>query len=291
MVQEARLALVGVAGDGGPRRKRPDPAHWYDGTVENAKRIPKAWRVVACFVLGCAAAHAGGEPVTLESLERRLDEAAASVLERIGAEPAQCPVDYVAGWDGRATLLCGHVEGRPKQIRRLRSTIVDELRGAGIELDEAVGSGSSWITPPRRSFDVRSFVLGFLPVQVVVDPGRGNVALSYPAPIEARDTTFEPLEPVDDSRDLRHPRLLRRLRPEVPEPARRSRRSGDVVITGIVGRDGRVREVEIRRVDPQGFGFEQAAEDALRGWLYAPATLDGTPIDFGFTATISFTIR
>jgi len=80
-------------------------------------------------------------------------------------------------------------------------------------------------------------------------------------------------------------RLSRRVEPEYPRQAKNAGIEGDVIFRIIVGVDGRVQEIHLRRGKPL---LIEAAAKALSKWQYEPYMLDGTPVEFETFATIRF---
>jgi protein TonB len=80
------------------------------------------------------------------------------------------------------------------------------------------------------------------------------------------------------------------VQPEYPELARLARVEANVVLQAVILRDGTVDEAEVLRCTRLGFGFEEAAADAVRQWRYRPATQDGVPVDVYFTIRVEFSL-
>jgi|SRR6185437_3250466 len=78
---------------------------------------------------------------------------------------------------------------------------------------------------------------------------------------------------------------IHRVEPIYPQLARQMRVEGVVEITGIIGTDGRMKEVQLVRGHPL---LAPAAMDAVRKWIYAPTTLNGEPIEVIAPITITF---
>lgn len=85
------------------------------------------------------------------------------------------------------------------------------------------------------------------------------------------------------------PKRISGAEPRYTEIARRARIEGVVVLQAVIGRDGRVREIEV--IKPLGMGLGDAAAAAVSGWTFEPATLDGAPIDVIYQVTVRFTLR
>jgi protein TonB len=82
-----------------------------------------------------------------------------------------------------------------------------------------------------------------------------------------------------------------RVPPEYPEIARRGRVEADVILQAIVEPDGSVKDPRVLRCTTRGFGFEEAATNAIRQWRYEPALQDGQPVAVYFTIQVEFTLR
>jgi len=93
--------------------------------------------------------------------------------------------------------------------------------------------------------------------------------------------------------DVTSPRLVEgvRAKPVYPERARNERISGRVLLQAVITPEGRVEQVETLTVVPEGFGFEEAAIEAVRQWRYEPATRGGIPVSAYFTVKVDFDLK
>jgi len=78
------------------------------------------------------------------------------------------------------------------------------------------------------------------------------------------------------------------VRPAYPVLAREARIEGDVILQAVIRRDGSVSEAEVLRCSQPGFGFEEAAVEAVTQWRYLPATQNDRPVAVYFTIFIEF---
>lgn len=85
------------------------------------------------------------------------------------------------------------------------------------------------------------------------------------------------------------PRLLREVKAEYTEDARRRGISGDVVLEIVIRADGSVGDTRILR--GLGGGLDQRAVQAVRQWLFAPATRKGAPVDVLVEVAVEFILR
>jgi periplasmic protein TonB len=81
--------------------------------------------------------------------------------------------------------------------------------------------------------------------------------------------------------------LLHDVAPEYPQEAGRARIEGMVVLLAVIGRDGTVRNLQVKSGLPV---LAQAAIDAVKQWRYRPYMLNGEPVEFDTQITINFTL-
>ena len=72
------------------------------------------------------------------------------------------------------------------------------------------------------------------------------------------------------------PRVRREVRAPYPEEARREGVEGRVVLRLRIDEKGQVIEAEV--LEGPGLGLDEAAREALMGFRFSPATLDGEPV-------------
>lgn len=82
-----------------------------------------------------------------------------------------------------------------------------------------------------------------------------------------------------------------RVEPALPERATVAGVEGEVTLQLLVLTDGTVGEVRVLRVDPEGWGFGEAAVEAVGQWLFEPARRDDEPVDAWFTVFHEFKPR
>ncbi len=74
--------------------------------------------------------------------------------------------------------------------------------------------------------------------------------------------------------------------PLYPAEARRNHISGTVVLSGVIGTDGRVRELDV--VSSPSPDLTDSAINAVKDWRYKPYLLNGTPTQVQTTFTVNF---
>ena len=85
------------------------------------------------------------------------------------------------------------------------------------------------------------------------------------------------------------PEAIRRVPPEYPEEARKVKAEGTVQVQALVGTDGFVHEVKI--LSSPSPSLSPAAGDAVRKWVFKPATAYGKPVAVWVTVPVRFSLR
>ena len=80
-------------------------------------------------------------------------------------------------------------------------------------------------------------------------------------------------------------KLLYRVEPRYPALAKQARISGVVELECVIGIDGHMREVAVRRGHPL---LAPAAVEAVRQWIYQPTRLNGEPVEVIAPVTVTF---
>ena len=88
--------------------------------------------------------------------------------------------------------------------------------------------------------------------------------------------------------DVREPRKLVHVPPRYPEIARQARVQGKVILECVVGPDGRVTDIEVKRGVPL---LDDAAREAVRQWRYEPTLLNGVAVPVIMTVSVNFALR
>jgi protein TonB len=97
-----------------------------------------------------------------------------------------------------------------------------------------------------------------------------------------------PQQPVRIGGQISAPELLRRVEPVYPDIAVMAKVTGTVILEAMVATDGTVESVKVLR--PVKF-LDGAAIDAVKQWRYKPLILNGMPVPFVLTVTLTFSIK
>jgi TonB family protein len=113
------------------------------------------------------------------------------------------------------------------------------------------------------------------------DPAR----LNPPEPIQLDEGS----EKFTPNGHVVRPEILSKTPPEYPLAARKERLEGKVVVQAILERDGHVLHTKLLQTQPKGLGL--AAADAICGWSFKPATLEGEPVRVYYVLTVNFELQ
>jgi protein TonB len=134
-----------------------------------------------------------------------------------------------------------------------------------------------------RGLDAATTALGLL--RPMGAPPRAVAAPVVAAPAVAAPSPTRQIRVVSA---LQMARLLHRVEPVYPTLARQTRISGTVELTGVIGADGRIRE--LRLVSGHPF-LAAAALEAVRQWVYEPTLLNGEPVEVIAPITVNFRLN
>ena len=128
-------------------------------------------------------------------------------------------------------------------------------------------------------------------VYVILDADHGHVSSSI-EPNLPFPTKPAPLRPDLEGkvfttiRDMQPPRAIYSPDPEYSRAARAARWEGTVVLGVLIGSNGTVIDVWVKK--SVGFGLDQKALDAVRRWKFQPAIKDGKPVAIEAMIEVAF---
>ena len=101
----------------------------------------------------------------------------------------------------------------------------------------------------------------------------------------------EPTPSVSSTDPVINPKAVCRTPPHYPPDAEAKHIEGWVDLEFTVAADGTVSNPRIVHEEPTGFGFGDAALEALPNWAFAPRAVDGTPVPFPAKLHLSFKLQ
>lgn len=131
----------------------------------------------------------------------------------------------------------------------------------------------------QRALVPFSLVLGFAALAACISAGPPPpfvVELAEPMALGPDDVVVPPV-------------AVERPAPQYPVELRRARAEGEVVVKGVVGRDGRMRDFQV--VQAAHPGFADAFLAVLPRWRFQPATLNGEPVAVHYQVETFFRLQ
>jgi len=131
--------------------------------------------------------------------------------------------------------------------------------------------------------------LGSIDTSVFLPPAFGTIVSRVlpPPPPPPHVTEIEPSKPVTVTSDVQAAKLIRKVIPVYPKFAIIARVSGTVHLTGIIGKDGSIQQLQVIDGPPL---LVKAAVDAVRQWVYRPTMLNNKPVEVIAPIDVNFTL-
>jgi TonB family protein len=110
-----------------------------------------------------------------------------------------------------------------------------------------------------------------------------------PVPTEPQEDVIQEVEHRElfQLRDgVTFPKSLHTVDPEFTEAARKAKLLGDASLAVVVGTDGKPRSVWVVRI--LGEGMDENAIEAVRQWVFTPATKEGKPVPILINVALDF---
>jgi len=143
------------------------------------------------------------------------------------------------------------------------------------------------VEDPNADLPSASAVAGAVPGSSA-PPGFGNLLKAAPPP----PPPPKPVEAPKPSRirvggSVIAANLIRKIQPVYPQLAKQARVQGSVHFTAIIGKDGTIQNLQLIGGHPL---LVQAAQDAVKQWLYKPTLLNGDPVEVVTQIDVNFTL-
>lgn len=178
---------------------------------------------------------------------------------------------------------------QPKQALRVIENPLPQV-AAPVEAPSAIAPETSAAAPaaPGIQAGFEGGVPGGIPGGVVGGVA-GGVDIGEPAPPPPPPPAPKPVPqgPVRVGGQIKAPSLVNRVNPTYPPTAQSAQVEGSVVLEAQVDKTGRVQSVRAVKSHPL---LEAAAVNAVKQWRYEPLLLNGEPVAFILTVTVSFTM-
>lgn len=117
----------------------------------------------------------------------------------------------------------------------------------------------------------------------------GNIMKAAPPPPPPPKAVEKPPTPsrIRVGGNVAAASLIRKIQPVYPQLAKQARVQGSVHFTAIIGKDGTIQNLQLIGGHPL---LVQAAQDAVKQWLYKPTLLNGEPVEVVTQIDVNFTL-
>ena len=131
--------------------------------------------------------------------------------------------------------------------------------------------------------------LGSIDTGVFLPPTLGTIIgrVLPPPPQQPHVNEVEESKPITITSDVQAAKLIKKVQPVYPRLAIIARISGTVHLTGIIGKDGLIQQLQVIDGPPL---LVQAAVDAVRQWVYRPTLLSNKPVEVIAPISVNFTL-
>ncbi|MGO9255336.1 MAG: energy transducer TonB [Bryobacteraceae bacterium] len=177
------------------------------------------------------------------------------------------------------------------------SAIVRTVRGDALLAPAAVPIHAAMIVDPPPevgNFGVPGGVEAGVPGGVpgvlgsFVPDVRAAVMEHLPEPVHRAPPVAPVTRLIRRGGDVNPAEPIFRPDPVYPPIARSMRVSGVVELVGVIGADGRIKELRVKSGHPL---LARAALDAVARWIYKPTLLNGTPVEVEAPITVTFRLN
>lgn len=104
------------------------------------------------------------------------------------------------------------------------------------------------------------------------------------APADATDLFVPEIDP--SVKGATAPKALKKVKPTYPKNARRAQKEGKVILVATIGTDGIAKNIKAET--KLGYGFEEAAIEALKKFKFVPGKKDGKSIELAVRIPFEF---
>jgi TonB family protein len=152
----------------------------------------------------------------------------------------------------------------------------------------ALQQGSAFSGSAFSGSAFRAIGIAAAPAAPVPPPRVETVAPAPPAPqrVAPPSIAAKPAPVAASSPDVTAPRPIYKPEPQYSEDARIAKIQGSVKLSVVIDEQGRPDDIKVTTsLDP---GLDQQAVEAVRQWLFAPATKDGVPVPVSAFIEVNF---
>jgi periplasmic protein TonB len=174
-----------------------------------------------------------------------------------------------------------------RTVRRVETEIIDGQLRTPSKIPERVKMiKEEEVPPPASSGGVVGGVPGGIPGGQVGGVIGGIISETAKVPILPKLPKVIP-QRVRVSQGVSTGMLIRQVKPEYPSLARAARIQGQVALSAVIGKDGRIQNLQVISGHPM---LVPAAVQAVQKWLYRPYLLNAEPVEVETQILVTFSL-
>jgi TonB family protein len=241
------------------------------GDQAKLKEIGRSWIIPdhelwfkAMFEEGTGATMASAYGANLEPTEKLLPK----LFEWLVQKEGELVIEDAKTLPKRSDSWCGEkLESQLKSDLALYRVSVGKADSSGLQSGRVAGY-FALVAGEYRRLDCSSLGLG-------QPPSSGPQRSPLSAPLRVGGNVMAA-------------KAIWKLPPVYPREARKEGISGTVLLHTIIGKDGRIKQLEVVSGPP---ALRDAAIDAVRQWRYKPTLLNGDPVEVDTTIDVIFQLN
>ena len=146
----------------------------------------------------------------------------------------------------------------------------------------------SWILARKIKVSVEKRTGLIATVDIVNDISSDAPELIPPSDVQTTEQDTDQMKQGNTAKDISTGILTRQVPPKYPIVDKANRVGGTVILAALIGKDGRVRDIEML-AGPSRSLCEAAAE-AVSQWIYRPYTVNGEAVEIHTTINVVFNL-
>lgn len=222
----------------------------------------------------------------LDDLDPRAEAAVALITQNLRAEQIHCSRVF----DGAGPFAVRHCRKPHQSFGEDASHVLRLVDAVLATHAPAEGAETTWLQ--ENAVYRRSHPVGAIDLTIEFDARIHEIQFRYPLQL-APCPELDGVPSIADLEGATPPSLIPEsyVAPNYPGRAMSRKKSGTVLLATVIRKDGTIGAVCVRRAEPEGLGFEEAAVEAVRQRRYNPALVNGEPVDLELPVWVEFNLH
>ncbi len=202
--------------------------------------------------------------------------------------------------DDELNILKPDAELNPDELKpgdviggRWRVASIERLRDRFFVLEKLLPTEISRVAPDRKlgaEISLNDVIETFVIREEISEPPPQNILTPPTVVPSIEPTTPTPIETTATPKpERRNPQLLHIYLPEYTAKAREKKIEGDLTVTALLQRDGKIKKVKVEK--GLGHGLDDRAVEAVKRLAFLPAELNGVTVDAMIRIVFNFKLE